>query len=138
LVGRFETKHFRKSQSKGRFNLYRFCEKAIQLFGARFPLRVRTKDSWLSFVIKTVRSLAASTSRLVKNIQFVKKKAMAVKWKSDGNLTDLGLIDEYCLYFRPFVLGSGKPHFAGARPPLRLVATDPVGEDAVRLTFVPT
>jgi dihydrofolate reductase len=53
-----------------------------------------------------------------------------------GSLTDLGLIDEYHLYFRPFVLGRGKPYFARARPPLRLVATNPVGEDAVRLTFV--
>jgi hypothetical protein len=49
-----------------------------------------------------------------------------------------GLIDEYRLYFRPFVLGGGKPYFAGARPPLRLIAADPVGEDAVRLTYVPT
>ena len=54
------------------------------------------------------------------------------------SLTDLGLIDEYRLYFRPFVLGRGKPYFAGARPPLRLIAADPVGEDAVRLTYVPT
>ena len=51
-----------------------------------------------------------------------------------GSLTDLGLIDEYRLYFRPVVLGRGKPFFAGPRPPLRLVATDPVGEDAIRLT----
>jgi dihydrofolate reductase len=54
-----------------------------------------------------------------------------------GSLTELGLIDEYRLYFRPFVLGRGKPYFAGARPPLRLIATDPVGEDAVSLTYVP-
>ena len=54
-----------------------------------------------------------------------------------GSLTDLGLIDEYRLYFRPVVLGRGKPFFAGPRPPLRLVATDPVGEDAIRLTYVP-
>src|SRR5215831_6068572 len=37
------------------------------------------------------------------------------------SLTDLGLIDEYRLYFRPFVLGCGTPFFAGLRPPLRLV-----------------
>ena len=43
-----------------------------------------------------------------------------------------GLIDEYRLYFRPFVLGGGKPYFAGARPPLRVIATEAVGEDAVR------
>ena len=54
-----------------------------------------------------------------------------------ASLTDLGLIDEYQLYFRPFVLGRGKPYFAGARAPLRLVGTDPVGEDTIRLTFVP-
>jgi dihydrofolate reductase len=54
-----------------------------------------------------------------------------------GSLTDLGLIDEYRLYFRPFVLGHGTPFFAGPRPPLRLVASDLIGEDAIRLTYVP-
>jgi len=53
------------------------------------------------------------------------------------SLTDLGLIDEYRLYFRPCVLGSGTPFFAGPRPPLRLVTSDLVGEDAIRLTYVP-
>lgn len=54
-----------------------------------------------------------------------------------GSLTDLGLIDEYRLYLRPFVLGKGKPFFAGPRPPLHLVATHRIGEDAVRLTYIP-
>jgi len=54
-----------------------------------------------------------------------------------GSLTDLGLIDEYRLYLHPIVLGRGKPFFARARPPLRLVATDLVGEDVIRLTYVP-
>jgi len=53
------------------------------------------------------------------------------------SLTDLGLVDEYRLYFRPVVLGHGAPFFAGARPPLRLVASDPIGEDTIRLTYVP-
>jgi dihydrofolate reductase len=53
------------------------------------------------------------------------------------SLAELGLIDEYRLYFRPFVLGHGTPFFAGPRPPLRLVASDPIGEDAIRLTYVP-
>ncbi|MGH6824090.1 dihydrofolate reductase family protein [Methyloceanibacter sp.] len=53
------------------------------------------------------------------------------------SLTELGLIDEYQLYFHPVVLGRGKPFFAGPRPPLRLVASDLIGEDAIRLTYVP-
>jgi dihydrofolate reductase len=54
-----------------------------------------------------------------------------------GSLTDMGLIDEYRLYFDPAVLGRGKPFFAGARPPLRLVASEPIGERVIRLTYVP-
>jgi len=54
-----------------------------------------------------------------------------------GSLTDLGLIDEYRLYLRPVVLGRGKPFFTGPRPPLRLVASDRIGEDMIRLTYVP-
>ena len=53
------------------------------------------------------------------------------------SLTDLGLIDEYRLYLHPVVLGHGKPFFAGPRPPLRLVSTDRVDEDVIRLTYVP-
>lgn len=54
-----------------------------------------------------------------------------------ASLTAMDLIDEYRLYVRPFVLGDGKPYFAGTRPALRLVASDRVGADAVRLTYEP-
>jgi dihydrofolate reductase len=54
-----------------------------------------------------------------------------------GSLTDLGLVDEYRLYLHPVVLGGGKPFFAGPRPPLHLVASDRIGEDVIRLTYVP-
>ncbi len=53
------------------------------------------------------------------------------------SLTELGLIDEYRLYLHPVVLGRGKPFFAGPRPPLRLVASDDVGDGVIRLTYVP-
>ena len=54
-----------------------------------------------------------------------------------GSLTNLGLIDEYRIYLRPIVLGGGKPFFVGPCPPLRLVASDLIGEDVIRLTYVP-
>jgi dihydrofolate reductase len=54
-----------------------------------------------------------------------------------GSLADLGLIDEYRLYFRPVVLGRGTPFFSRSRPRLRLVSSDLVGEDTMRLTYVP-
>ncbi len=53
------------------------------------------------------------------------------------SLTDLGLIDEYRIYLHPVVLGHGDPFFAGPRAPLRLVASDLMGEDVIRLTYAP-
>ncbi|HEY4030590.1 MAG TPA: dihydrofolate reductase family protein [Caulobacteraceae bacterium] len=54
-----------------------------------------------------------------------------------ASLTDLGLVDEYRLYFHPVVLGGGKPFFARPRPPLRLVASDRISQEVIRLTYVP-
>jgi dihydrofolate reductase len=53
------------------------------------------------------------------------------------SLTDLGLIDEYLIYLHPVVLGHGKPFFAGPRPRLRLVTSDRIAGDVMRLTYVP-
>src|ERR1700719_1874603 len=53
------------------------------------------------------------------------------------SLTNLSLIDEYRIYLHPVVLGHGKPFFAGPRPPLRLVTSDRIAGDVMRLTYVP-
>ena len=53
------------------------------------------------------------------------------------SLTELGLIDEYRIYLHPVVLGAGTPYFGGARPPLRLTSQDRIGQDVLRLTYVP-
>ncbi len=52
-------------------------------------------------------------------------------------LSESGLVDEYRIYLHPIVLGGGTPFFAGPRPRLRLVANERIGEDVVRLTYVP-
>jgi len=53
------------------------------------------------------------------------------------SLTGLGPIDEYRIYLHPVVIGRGARYFAGARPPLRLVSHDRIGEDVIRLRYVP-
>lgn len=53
------------------------------------------------------------------------------------SLTAMGLIDEYRIYLHPVVLGDGAPYFAGPRPPLRLISHDRIGEDVLRLSYVP-
>ncbi len=53
------------------------------------------------------------------------------------SLTEAGLVDEYWLYLRPVVLGSGTPFFAGPRPPLHLIAADLIAADWIRLIYVP-
>jgi dihydrofolate reductase len=52
-------------------------------------------------------------------------------------LTGLGLIDEYRIYLHPVVIGHGKRYFAGPRPPLRLVSSDRMAGDVIRLAYVP-
>lgn len=52
-------------------------------------------------------------------------------------LTELGLIDEYRIYLHPVVLGHGKPYFAGPRSPLRLISSERIDDNVIRLIYVP-
>ena len=54
-----------------------------------------------------------------------------------GAVIGMGLIDEYQVYLHPVVLGEGKPFFLGAKPALRLAATEQVDDDVLKLTYVP-
>jgi dihydrofolate reductase len=100
----------------------------------------RAQPKWVTS--RTLTSVGANATLVGDDVEaFVRRLKKEVAGDIDvagpdlaRSMTDLGLIDEYRLYLRPFVLGRGKPYFASARPPLRLVATDLVGEDAVRLT----
>jgi dihydrofolate reductase len=51
------------------------------------------------------------------------------------SLADWGLMDEYQLVLHPVALGSGKPFFAGPRPNLRLLDSDRIGDQVIRLVY---
>jgi dihydrofolate reductase len=103
----------------------------------------RAQPKWV--VSRSLRSVGPNATLVGDDLEgFVRRLKAEVEGDIDvagpdlaGSLTELGLIDEYRLYFRPFVLGRGKPYFTGARPPLRLIASDVLPEDTVGLTFVP-
>jgi dihydrofolate reductase len=108
-----------------------------------FAAAWRRQPKWV--VSRTLTSVGPNATLVQRDLETAMRK---LKAEVDGEievagpelaagLTDLGLIDEYRLYFRPFVLGRGTPFFAGPRPPMRLVGSETVGEDAIRLTYVP-
>lgn len=103
----------------------------------------RSQPKWV--VSRTLKS-AGPNATLVKDD--VEAAILRLKARLEGeievsgpelaaSLADLGLVDEYRLYIHPVVLGGGKAFFAGPRPPLRLVGSDRIGEDVIRLTYVP-
>jgi dihydrofolate reductase len=103
----------------------------------------RAQPKWV--VSRTLKSAGPNATLISRDVEaFVRRLKADVEGDIDvagpelaASLTDLGLIDEYRLYLRPVVLGGGKPYFARSRPPLRLIASGTVPEDAVRLVFVP-
>jgi dihydrofolate reductase len=108
-----------------------------------FAAAWRSRPKWV--VSRTLKSVGPNATLVEDDIEAVIRglKAQQVGEIAiagpdlAGSLTDLGLIDEYRLYLHPIVLGRGKPFFSGPRPPLRLVSSDRVGEDVIRLTYVP-
>jgi dihydrofolate reductase len=108
-----------------------------------FAAAWRSQPKWV--VSRSLQSVGRNATLVADDVEAVVRglKARLVGEIAVGgpelarSLTELGLIDVYRLYFRPVVLGRGKPFFAGPRPPLRLVASDRIGEDAIRLSYVP-
>lgn len=102
----------------------------------------RAQPKWV--VSRTLTSVGPNATLLGPDLETALRE---IKARVDGQIevagpqlahyvTELGLIDEYQLYFHPGVLGSGKPYFAAARPPLRLVGHERIGSDVIRLTYV--
>jgi dihydrofolate reductase len=103
----------------------------------------RTKPKWV--VSRSLKAVGPNATLVADDVEAVIRRLKAEHVGEIDvagpdlarSLGDVGLIDEYRLYFRPVVLGRGAPFFAGPRPPLRLVASDLVGEGVIGLTYVP-
>ena len=108
-----------------------------------FAAAWRSKPKWV--VSRTLRSVGPNATLVGDDVEAVIRRLKAElpgEIEVGGpdlaqSLGDLGLIDEYRIYLHPVVLGRGKPFFAAPRPPLRLVASERIGEQAVRLSYVP-
>jgi dihydrofolate reductase len=102
----------------------------------------RSQPKWV--VSRSLKSVGPNATLVADNFATVVtdlKSRLAGTIEAAGpdlaaSLTDLGLIDEYWIYLHPVVLGHGKPFFTGPRPPLRLTATDRIGESVIKLTYV--
>jgi dihydrofolate reductase len=108
-----------------------------------FAVAWRSKPKWV--VSRSLKSVGPNATLIAEDFETAirsLKAELAGEIHVGGpvlaqSLTDNGLIDEYRLYLRPVVVGSGSPFFAGPRPPLHLVASDLITDDLIRLTYVP-
>jgi dihydrofolate reductase len=108
-----------------------------------FAAAWRKQSKWV--VSRTLKSVGPNATLLTDDLASAIRKLKAERVGEievagpnlAQSLTELGLIDEYRIYLHPVVLGQGTPYFAGPRPPLRLMASDRIGEDVIRLTYVP-
>ena len=108
-----------------------------------FAAAWRSQPKWV--VSRTLTSVGPNATLIDRDVEEAIRRLKAeVEGEIDitgpalaHSLAESGLIDEYRIYLHPVVVGSGKPFFAGPRPPLRLDAVVRMEEDVVRLSYVP-
>ncbi len=108
-----------------------------------FATAWRKQPKWI--VSRSLKSVGPNAQQIEGDLE---RAIQALKTECEGeievagpdlahSLTELNLIDEYRIYLHPVVLGHGKPFFAGPRPPLRLMTHERIGEDVIKLTYIP-
>jgi dihydrofolate reductase len=55
-----------------------------------------------------------------------------------ASLAKLGLVDEYHIFLRPVVLGAGRPFFVGSLPKLRLLGSERISQEVIKLSYAPS
>ena len=131
---------------RGMYEVMRYWDEDSPDWGAderEYAAVWRSKPKWV--VSRSLKSVSSNATLVADKVEAVTRELKAdlageIEVAGPGlaqSLGYLGLIDEYRLYIHPIVLGQGKPFFAGPRPRLRLVASDLIVDDVIRLTYVP-
>jgi dihydrofolate reductase len=131
---------------RGMYEVMRYWDDDLPDWGAaerEYAAVWRSRPKWV--VSRSLKSVGPNATLIADDIVTAiqrLKSELAGEIEVAGSdlahsVADLGLIDEYRLYVHPIVLGSGKPFFAGPRSRLRLVASDLIVEDVIRLTYAP-
>jgi dihydrofolate reductase len=131
---------------RGMYEVMRYWDEDLPDWGAEerdFAAAWRSQRKWV--VSRSLKSVGPNATLVADDVEAVirrLKAELAGEISVSGSdlarsLTQAGLIDEYRLYLHPVVLGHGKPFFAGPQPRLRLVTSDRITEDVIRLTYVP-
>jgi dihydrofolate reductase len=123
------------------YDLMRYWDDDHPEWGAdehAFAAAWRKQPKWV--VSRSLKSVGPNAKLVEDDLATAIRK---LKSERDGEIEVAGpalaqsLTEEYRIYLHPVVLGHGKPYFAGPRPPLRLMTHDRIGEDVIRLTYVP-
>ncbi|WP_250628196.1 dihydrofolate reductase family protein [Pinirhizobacter soli] len=131
---------------RGMYEVMRYWDEDLPDWDAaerEFAAAWQSKPKWV--VSRSLKSVGPNATLVADDVEAAMRR---LKTEHPGeievagpdlarSLGDLGLIDEYQIYLHPVVVGSGKPFFAGPRPPLRLVANELIVENVIRLTYVP-
>jgi dihydrofolate reductase len=126
------------------YEVMRYWDDDVADWGAEereFAAAWRSQRKWV--VSRSLKSVGPNATLVDNDVEAVLR---GLKAELDGeidvagpdlahSMADLGLIDEYRIYLHPVVLGAGTPFFAGPRPPLRLLASERMDEDVIRLTY---
>jgi dihydrofolate reductase len=131
---------------RGMYEVMRYWDEEHPEWSAEereFAAAWRRQPKWV--VSRTLKSVGPNATLVAQDVEATIRQ---LKAELDGeidvtgpelarSLTDIDLIDEYRIYLHPVVVGSGKPFFAGPRPPLRLKSTKQMGENVIELIYVP-
>ncbi|HEV2644822.1 MAG TPA: dihydrofolate reductase family protein [Acidobacteriaceae bacterium] len=131
---------------RGMYELMRYWDEDLPGWDANerdFAVAWRSQPKWV--VSRSLQSVGPNATLIADNVE---AQIRRLKTELDGeievggpalvrSLAQSGLIDEYRIYLHPVVVGSGKPFFTHPMPPLRLTGSDRMGEDVIRLTYVP-